>query len=79
MLKKMKLTQKLAVIIGVILAVSLTVLVGITVKMSENAITEATYGRSCAGHPGPMPSRKHWKLWGFLIGTKSCSASILSV
>ena len=44
MLKKMKLTQKLAVIIGVILAVSLTVLVGITVKMSENAITEATYG-----------------------------------
>ena len=44
MLKKMKLTQKLAVIIGVILAVSLTVLVGITVKMSETAITEATYG-----------------------------------
>lgn len=44
MLKKLKLTQKLAVIIGVILAVSLTVLVGITVKMSEKAITEATYG-----------------------------------
>ncbi len=44
MFKKMKLTQKLAVIIGVILAVSLTVLVGITVKMSETAITEATYG-----------------------------------
>ena len=41
MFKKMKLTQKLAVIIGVILAVSLTVLVGITVKMSETAITEA--------------------------------------
>ena len=44
MLKKMKLTQKLTVIIGVILAVSLTILVGITVRMSEKAITEATYG-----------------------------------
>lgn len=40
----MKLTQKLAVVIGAILAVSLTILVGITIKMSEKAITEATYG-----------------------------------
>ncbi len=44
MLKKLKLAQKLALVIGSILAVSLIILVGITVYMSEGAITEATYG-----------------------------------
>ena len=44
MLKKLKLAQKLALVIGSILALSLTILVGITVYMSGSAITEATYG-----------------------------------
>lgn len=44
MLKKLKLSQKLALVIGVILAVSLTVLVGLSAYMSGNAISAATYG-----------------------------------
>lgn len=44
MLKKLKLSQKLALVIGVILAVSLTVLVGSAAFMSKSAISAATYG-----------------------------------
>lgn len=44
MLKKMKLTQKLALVIGLILAAILTILIGITVFLSRSAILTATYG-----------------------------------
>lgn len=44
MLKKMKLAQKLALIIGSILTVSLAILVGISSLLSRKAITTATYG-----------------------------------
>lgn len=44
MLKKMKLTQKLALIIGSILAVILIILIGTTIVLSRTAISEATYG-----------------------------------
>ena len=44
MLKKLKLSQKLALVIGSILTVSLVVLVGISSLLSRKAITTATYG-----------------------------------
>ena len=44
MLKKMKLTQKLALVIGLILTISLAILVGMSSLLSQKAITTATYG-----------------------------------
>lgn len=44
MMKKMKLTQKLALVIGSILAVILIILIGITIFLSRSAISTATYG-----------------------------------
>lgn len=44
MLKKMKLAQKLALVIGSILTFSLAILVGISSLLSRKAITTATYG-----------------------------------
>lgn len=43
-MKKMKLTQKLALVIGSILAVILLILIGITIFLSRSAISAATYG-----------------------------------
>lgn len=44
MMKKMKLAQKLALVIGSILAVILIILIGITIFLSRSAISAATYG-----------------------------------
>lgn len=44
MLKKMKLAQKLALVIGSILTVILMILIGITIFLSRSAISTATYG-----------------------------------